>query len=97
MNELLGLDRAGSNRRNLHRGHNLPALAATATGHYHISAASSNCSAGFRGAFAEIDCDALHPERVRLVVLPTRRRAEGLASYAEGGAGVRLQFPMPVD
>ena len=41
--------------------------------------------------------DALHPEQARLVVLPNPRRAQGPAFYAEEGAGVRLQFPMPVD
>ena len=40
--------------------------------------------------------DALHPERARLVVLPNPRSAQGLAFYAEQGAGVRLQFAMPV-
>ena len=41
--------------------------------------------------------DALHPDRARLVVLPNLRRAQGLAFYAEEGAGVCLQIPMPVD
>ena len=33
----------------------------------------------------------------RLVGLPNLRRAQGLAFYAEEGAGVCLQIPMPVD
>jgi hypothetical protein len=35
--------------------------------------------------------DALHPERARLVVLLNPRNAQGLAFYAEQGAGVRFR------